>query len=104
MSKRKVQPFSNGNEFSMWKSINCGECYRYESKSTEVEKAGCPLAFYLDIGSITGEIPIEVAERIGIEFDGNTFVHLFDDCQELAHEPEMVKPKYVNPNQMELEL
>ena len=104
MTQRKVVPFSNGSEFEAWKSFNCGECYRYEYESTEPEKAGCPLAFYLDLGSIEGTIPIEVAERIGIEFDGNTFVNLKDDCQELAHEPEMAKPKYINPDQVELEL
>ena len=101
---RKVQPFATGSEFESWKSINCQECYRYESESTEESKAGCPLAFHLDLASITGEIPFFVAERIGIDHDHGDYVHLNRDCEELAHEKEMVKPKYVNPDQMEMEL
>jgi len=104
MTIRNVVPFATGSQFEAWKDFNCSNCYKYECESTEPEKAGCPLAFYLDIGSIEGTIPIEVAERIGIELDGNTFVELSNDCRELAHEPEQAKPKYINPNQLEMEL
>ena len=99
-----VVPFSNGSEFRAWHGFNCGECYKYESESTDPEKAGCKLAYYLDLGTITGEIPFYIAKEIGIEYDGNTYVQLQDTSSKIVTEKEEVQPVEVDANQIEMEL
>lgn len=49
----------------VWQENNCWKCPRYESESTSEETAGCRAAFYLDLSTFSGEIPIEIAEQIG---------------------------------------
>ena len=41
--------FSNGTECTMWQERNCFNCTKYENESTEIEKAGCPIAFTIDL-------------------------------------------------------
>ena len=50
-------PFSNGTEYMIWFDRNCAKCKKYEPFSTEREKAGCKIAFDIDLAQITGEIP-----------------------------------------------
>lgn len=71
-SKRSyIRPFSNGTESMQWKSNNCDRCCRYENESSKPEDAGCEMAYYLDLGEVTGEIPKRMAIRIGCQyFDG----------------------------------
>ena len=44
----KKPTFSNGTECTMWQERNCFNCTKYENESTEIEKAGCPIAFTID--------------------------------------------------------
>ena len=63
---KKIQPFSNATEFEIWKNSNCYKCIKYECTSNERSKAGCVLAFDIDIASVNdGTISIETAFRIG---------------------------------------
>lgn len=64
-----IQPFSNGTEFMIWKERNCDKCVKYESKSETIEKARCRKAFYIDYSSLSGEIPLRIANKIG--YDGH---------------------------------
>ena len=49
--------FSNGSEASCWQERNCWLCWKYSDKGTEREKARCKIAFDIDLGYITGELP-----------------------------------------------
>jgi hypothetical protein len=60
-----VKPFSNASEACSWHNYNCEDCDRYESESTDRDKAGCKLAFDLDRGFVIGEIPLSTAKVIG---------------------------------------
>lgn len=54
-----------------WHDNNCSQCCRYENESTEVNKAKCRLAFYLDFAAIdTGEISLCTANKIGLDENG----------------------------------
>lgn len=64
-----VVPFSNGYEFENWQNNNCNACIKYENESDSEEKAKCKLAFHLDMGNITGDIPLWVAKEIGCEYN-----------------------------------
>jgi hypothetical protein len=64
-----VVPFSNGTEFMSWQFANCEQCINYESVSTNEESAKCKLAFHLDFGTISGDIPLWVAKGIGCDYD-----------------------------------
>lgn len=64
-----VVPFSNGSEASSYTSGNCEKCIHYESESTTEEEAKCKLAFNLDLGTLTGSIPLWVAKEIGCDYD-----------------------------------
>ena len=74
-----MQPFSNFTEFEFWKDQNCYKCVKYECTSNERTKAGCELAFDLDIASVSdGIINTETAVKIGTT--GNV---LNSECKEL---------------------
>lgn len=64
-----VRTFSNGTEAMIWHGHNCDKCLKYEAESTNEEDAKCPLAFHLDMGFITGEIPLWVCKEIGITYN-----------------------------------
>lgn len=73
----QIVPFSNGSEFMMWQADNCDKCIHYECESQKPEDAKCKLAFYLDFGTISGEMPLVIAEAIGYKDKHLT------DCQHL---------------------
>lgn len=64
-----VFPFSNGSEAENWHYSNCQSCINYESESTDEEKAKCKLAFHIDMGFISSEIPLWVAKEVGCTYD-----------------------------------
>lgn len=63
-----VVPFSNGTEAMVYREMNCDQCIHYESESKTEEDAKCKLAFHLDMGAITGDIPLWVAKELGCEY------------------------------------
>ena len=68
VEEKEIIPFSNGFEFLNWRGRNCDECSKYENESSVVENAGCELAFYIDLASVTdGAIPKLVADKFGCE-------------------------------------
>ena len=64
-----VSPFSNGTDAMVWHGNNCDHCLNYEAESTEVEQAKCEMAFYIDIGFLSSEIPLRIAKLIGCKYD-----------------------------------
>lgn len=62
---KKIRPFSNGTDFMIWHNNNCADCNKYESESTDRNKAGCKYAFDIDISVIDGEISEKTANWIG---------------------------------------
>ena len=64
-----VKPFSNGSEYESWHDNNCAKCKGYECKSKTEDEAGCKLAYHLDLGTITGEVPLWVVKEIGCEYN-----------------------------------
>lgn len=100
MMKEEVTPFSNGTEAMMWKENNCDQCKKYECLSKTPQTAKCRLAWFLDFGEISGVIPRDVAEQIGIEKDGGNYVQLKSDCNMFSDEDEGSKPRkpYVKPD------
>jgi len=71
-----VKPFSNGTEAMNWKEHNCDQCKLYDNISTDEDMAGCKSAFHVDLGFITGEIPLMYAEQIGSKLHDGKFVKL----------------------------
>ena len=67
---KRMQPFSRGTEFMYWQERNCLQCTDYENESTEIEHAGCKLAFALDLASATdGMIDVDLLKIAGGETD-----------------------------------
>ena len=64
-TKTTDTPFSNGTEFDAWKYRNCDQCEKYETHSTDRNKAKCKYAFDIDISQGTGEIPISTINYFG---------------------------------------
>jgi len=64
-----VVPFSNGTESMVYSEMNCQKCINYESESEKEEDAKCKLAFHLDLGNISGDIPLWVAKEIGCDYN-----------------------------------
>lgn len=68
MKNKEFIPFANATEYFAWQTNNCDICVKYETESSEVEKAGCKLAFFLDLASVSeGVIALSIAKKIGIE-------------------------------------
>jgi hypothetical protein len=65
----EVIPFSNGTEARVWQENNCENCINYETESENEDEANCKLAFHLDLGYISGNIPLWVAKEIGCKYD-----------------------------------
>lgn len=64
--EERIIPFSRGTEYMFWQTANCDNCEKYENESVEPEQAGCKLAYYIDLASVTdGTIPKWVADRVG---------------------------------------
>jgi hypothetical protein len=79
-----VVPFSNGTEYEIWQEHNCHKCMNYESESKNEENAKCILAYHLDLGSITGDIPLWVVKEIGCEYDPlYQYCALYSRCKKL---------------------
>ena len=69
-SNKKTISFSNSTDAEAWQIRNCHQCSKYESESEREEEAKCIAAFYIDLGYISGEIPIEKVKNIvGIKED-----------------------------------
>lgn len=78
-----VVPFSNGTEAMVYSEMNCQKCINYYNFSEKEEDAKCKLAFHLDFGNITGDIPLWVAKAIGCEYNPlYGFVELNKKCRE----------------------
>jgi hypothetical protein len=72
--KRTITPFSNGSEAMMWYEGNCDTCVKafknnmhdYDTTQKLVNLGReCKLKFALDLGNLSGELPIDIAEQIG---------------------------------------
>lgn len=64
-----VRPFSNGSEAMEWHDRNCEKCLLYDDEAESEETAKCKLAFHLDYGFVSSEIPIWVAKEIGCDYN-----------------------------------
>jgi hypothetical protein len=74
MSEPEGIPFSNAREYLWWDSRNCARC---ESL------ADCELTDMLALGTVTGTVPVELAEEYGAETTREaekTYVRLPSDC------------------------
>lgn len=60
-----VIPFSNATEAEWWKQKNCYHCAKYSDTVEIRTKAKCRLAYDLDFGFISGNIPLKTAIMIG---------------------------------------
>lgn len=78
MNKEMITPFSNGSEAMDWVGNNCDRCIRAYKPTKEGEWPSdktmrqycstgkeCKLKYHIDIGFITGEIPLQIGEQIG---------------------------------------
>lgn len=91
-SETKVIPFSNGTDAMVWQDNNCLKCRNYESESHEEEEAKCKMAYNLDLGFITGSIPLRIAKDIGCDYNPlYKTVNLFTRCRKFSdkNKPEM---------------
>ncbi|MBF05011.1 MAG: hypothetical protein CMP76_17175 [Flavobacterium sp.] len=80
-----VVPFSNGTEAMIYAENNCHNCIKYSNESQNEENAKCKLAFHLDMGAVSGDIPLWVAKEIGCTYDplyGS--VKLYNKCREFS--------------------
>lgn len=77
-----VIPFSNGTEAMMWMDNNCDCCARAYHPRSDGEWPSdktmrqycrdgreCPMKYAIDIAHITGEMLLEVAEKVGYADD-----------------------------------
>lgn len=83
MSKDFITPFSNGTESMMWYDENCSSCKKaffpkvdddYPSEKTMKQYCSigkeCKLKYAIDMSFITAELPINIAEQIGLDEHG----------------------------------
>ena len=87
-------PFSNGTEAMIWLDNNCDSCYkgRFYKRGSEPKDYRCRLYYWISLSMITGEMPMRIAKRIGIEDDC-----LALRCQKfLATKPKPKKKKITN--------
>ena len=81
-----VVPFSNGTEAMIYSESNCHKCINYSDEDKDEDKAKCKLAFHLDMGTITGNIPLWVAKEIGCNYDPlYGTVKLYNECKEFRN-------------------
>jgi len=112
-----MQPFSNGTSAMMWYFENCDKCIKsfkpkngeYPSDSTMKKYCSigkeCKMKYALDLGHITGTIPNEIAQQIGVDENFN----LKDQCMMFSDDeddgfkyPKKPKPDNTPDNQMVL--
>lgn len=96
MKGKRITPFKSGTDFMSWQSKNCDKCCRYENKSTNVNKARCRLAFYLDLASVTdGTISFKTGFKIGYKsYNGiSGTCELKDKCNNF-NKP-IIRKKYI---------
>ena len=82
--KHKVTPFSNGSDYWHWQSKNCSECINYDNESKTEKEAKCPIAFFLDLASVTdGTISLSIAKAMGVKTYNPlySYVELSDTCR-----------------------
>lgn len=71
-----IRPFSNGTEAMMWYEGNCDHCVKafvgkgnppdYDTTQKLVNLGReCKIKFAIDLGNISGEVSIEIAEQMG---------------------------------------
>lgn len=109
MPKTKwITPFANGSEATNYMAFHCDKCSRaYRPKEGE-ELPGidetkqlialgkeCRMKAYLDLGFITGEIPLEIANEIGYENER------LESCKKFTTE-ELPEQPIHNPLQLSL--
>lgn len=111
--EEKFTPFSTGTGAMIWYSNNCDLCKKayfpkdgeYPSDKTMKEycRIGkeCKLKYHIDFGFITGEIPLEIAEQIGISETGGLkeSCMFFSDNDNDGFTPPK-RPKPEDPNQL----
>ena len=82
VQKKQHVPFSNGTEYTMWQDANCYQCSKYENESTCEADAGCKLAFFLDMGAIGYEVPMEILMEVGWNAEKNKINPI---CKQKSH-------------------
>lgn len=110
-----ISPFSNGTEAMCWLDQNCDNCVKaYVPKNPELGMPDfdttqrlvnlgreCRLKFAIDLGFITGEIPLEVASVIGYTEEKGfpEQCMMFSDNDDDGYKPNPRKPKDEPPSQ-----
>lgn len=115
MEKTEIfRPFSNGTSAMIWYSENCETCKKayfpkdgeYPPDKTMKQYCStgreCKLKYALDFAFITGEIPMNVAEQIGIEDGGlkETCMFWSDNEDDGFKPPKRPKPDRTPDNQL----
>ncbi len=106
--KKPYTPFSNGTQAMNWYCNNCDKCtkswhpdqnkpYPKESTIANYVSQGkyCKLQYWIDLGFILGEIPLEIAEQIGFtskSYSGSCM--MFSDNEDDGYKP----PKRPRPD------
>ena len=109
-----ISPFSSGTEAMCWVDENCDRCvksfkpsngempdYNTTQKLVNLGRE-CKMKFAIDVGFVTGEIPLEIAQSIGYtEEKGfpSSCLH-FSDNDDDGFKTSPRKPKDEPPNQM----
>jgi len=80
--KRPIIPFSNGSEYDWWDNNNCSRCRNAGTRTATTEAgAKCKLEYHLSLGILIGEIPLWVANEIGIAEMYSNSVSLESKCR-----------------------
>lgn len=113
-----IRPFSNGSQAMDWYYNNCEQCVKAyfpkkdgEWPSCKTMKAycsigkECKLKYQVDIGFITGEIPLETAKKIGYTEEKGfpcSCMMFSDNNDDGFKAPKRPKPDNTPDNQMVL--
>lgn len=109
-----IKPFSNGSEAMIWYSENCELCTKaffpkngeYPSDQTMKNYCSigkeCKLKYSIDLGFITGEIPLYVANQIGWNgsFLNENCMMFSDNSDDGFNYPKKNKPDNTPDNQL----
>lgn len=90
-----VKPFTSPADALRWQSTNCHLCPLYESESLTAETAVCTAAFFIDILSITGLMPLKECQTIGGRYKAERETVKFnDECRKrLQQAPHEARPQ-----------
>lgn len=112
-----ISPFSNGSEAMDWVDNNCNRCVKAYRPKVEGDFPSfktmqqycsigkeCKLKFHIDMGFITGEIPVHIGEQIGFSDEHKNSLKqtclLYSDNDDDGYKPKP-RPKPDGPlNQM----